>query len=244
MIELIYYRHNEKEKHAELNKTKINFNELTIVLKGQLNYTVNGEKLSVLAGDVIFIKKDSVRQRETADNTDYFSFNFLSEEEFDLPLVLKGGANDLVHQIINAFDLIFKYTNNLRDERFTLLLSCIIKQLKVQRVIELEPALVNQIKNYIRLNLDKKITLTEISKQTHYSVSHCEMVFNKTTGLSITNYLIKKRIEKAKSLLIERNLSLIEVAETVGFNDYNYFSRIFKKETSVSPLTYRKTYFS
>ena len=244
MINLIYYRHNEQEKHAELNKTKINFNELTIVLKGQLNYTVNDEKLSIFAGDVIFIKKDSVRQREMANNTDYYSFNFLSEEDFNLPLILKGGANDLVHQIINVFDSIYKYTSNLSDERFTLLLSCIIKQLQVQRVIELEPPLVNQIKNYIRGNLDKKITLNEISRHAHYSISHCEMVFNKTTGLSITNYLIKKRIEKAKSLLVERNLSLIEVAETVGFNDYNHFSRIFKKETGISPLTYRKTYFS
>lgn len=244
MIELIYYRHNAQEKHAELSKNKINFNELTVVLKGQLNYIVNGEKISVLAGDVVFIKSDSVRQRETADNSDYVSFNFLSQEDYDLPLILKGGANDVVFQIINSFDTIYKYTNNLLDERFSLLLSCLIKQLKVQRVMELEPALVGQIKNYIRLNLEKKISLVDISEQTHYSVSHCEMVFNKTTGLSITSYIIKKRIEKSKSLLIERTLSLPEVAEAVGFSDYNYFSRVFKKENGVSPLAYRKAYFS
>ncbi len=243
MIELIYYRHNAQEKHAELNKTKINFNELTVVLKGQLNYTVNGKNFSIFAGDVVFIKSDSVRQREKADNADYYSFNFLSEENFDLPLILKGGANDVVYQIINAFDSIYKYTNNLQDERFTLLLSCIIKQLKVQRVIELEPALVNQIKNYIRVNLNKKITLFDISEQTHYSISHCEMVFSKTTGLSITNYIIKKRIEKAKSLLVEKALTLTEVADAVGFADYNYFSRVFKKETGISPLLYRNAYF-
>jgi 5-keto 4-deoxyuronate isomerase len=100
MIELIYYRHNAQEKHAELSKNKINFNELTVVLKGQLNYTVNGEKISVLAGDVVFIKSDSVRQRETADNSDYVSFNFLSQEDYDLPLILKGGANDVVFHMM------------------------------------------------------------------------------------------------------------------------------------------------
>lgn len=244
MIELIYYRHNNLSPQAEMTKTKIYFNELTIVLKGELSYTVNGEKLSVLSGDVIFVKNGSIRQREKVENADYVSFNFLSEDEFDLPAILKNGTSDLVFQLINACDLIYKYTTNLLDERFTLLLSCLIKQLKVQRIIQSEPALVNQIKNYIRLNLDKKISLVDVSEQTHYSVSHCEMVFNKTTGISITNYVIKKRIEKAKSLLTERTLTLTEVADAVGFNDYNYFSRVFKKETGVSPLVYRNTYFS
>ncbi len=243
MIELIYYRHNSQEKHAELNKTKINFNELTFVLKGQLNYTINGENFSVVAGDVIFVRSGSVRYREKAENTDYVSFNFLSNDNFELPLILKGGTSDVIYQIIITFDSIYKYTNNLLDERFSLLLSCLIKQLKVQRKVLLKPALVNQIESYIKLNIDKKITLSDISKHTHYSISHCEMVFNKWSGLSITAYVIKKRIEKAKSLLTERTLTLTEVADAVGFNDYNFFSRTFKKEMGVTPLTYRNTFF-
>ena len=244
MIELIYYRHNNLFPQAEMVRTKIYFNELTIVLKGELNYTVNGEKISLCSGDVIFVKAGSIRQREKVENSDYVSFNFVSQDEFDLPSVLKNGTSDVILQLIDTFDLIYKYTTNLLDERFTLLLSCLINQLKVQRVIESEPALVYQIKNYIRLNLDKKISLVDISEQMNYSVSHCEMVFHKTTGVSITNYLIKKRIEKAKSLLTEKTLTLTEVADAVGFNDYNYFSRAFKKETGISPLVYRNTYFS
>jgi two-component system response regulator YesN len=68
------------------------------------------------------------------------------------------------------------------------------------------------------------------------------MVFKQETGLSITAYVIKKRIEKAKQLLIERVLTLPEVAERVGFSDYNYFSRVFKKEVGVSPINYRKSF--
>ena len=243
MIELIYYRHNNKLPQAEISKNKISFNELTFVLKGQLIYTINGKKTPLSSGDVIFVKSGSVRSREKVENTDYVSFNFLSSDDFDLPLILKGGMSDVIYQIIGVFDSIYKYTANLLDERFSLLLSCLIKQLKVQRKVLLKPTLVNQIENYIRLNLDKKINLNDISKHTHYSISHCEMVFNKWSGLSITAYVIKKRIEKAKSLLTERTLTLTEVADAVGFNDYNFFSRTFKKETGVTPLTYRNTYF-
>ncbi|MBO7149311.1 MAG: helix-turn-helix transcriptional regulator [Clostridia bacterium] len=243
MIELIYYRHNNNQPQAELVKNKISFNELTIVLKGQLDYTINGKKTPLSSGDVIFVKSGSVRYREKVENTEYVSFNFLSDQEFDLLDVLKGGTSDVIYQIINVFDSIYKYTTNLLDERFTLLLSCLIKQLKVQRKVLLKPTLVNQIEEFIRLNLDKKISLSDISELTHYSISHCEMIFNKWTGCSITVYIIKKRIEKAKSLLTEMALTLNQVAEAVGFSDYNFFSRTFKKETGVSPLVYRNTYF-
>ncbi len=243
MIELIYYRHNNKLPQAEITKNKISFNELTFVLQGQLDYTINGKKTPLSSGDVIFVKSGSVRYREKVENAEYVSFNFLSDQDLDLLDVLKGGTSEVIHQIISVFDSIYKYTTNLLDERFSLLLSCLIKQLKIQRRVLLKPTLVNEIESYIRLNLDKKINLHDISEHTHYSISHCEMVFNKWSGLSITAYVIKKRIERAKSLLTERTLTLNQVAESVGFSDYNFFSRTFKKETGVSPLVYRNTYF-
>ena len=243
MIKLIYYRHNQNFNQSEITKQKISFNELTIVLKGQLNYVVNGQRVNVLAGDVIYIHSGSERYRELSTEADYVSFNFFSDIDLELPVLLKNGVSDVVYHIIATFDLINKYTTNLVDERFTLLLSCLLKQFKVQRIIQAEPPLVSQIKNYIKINLDKKITLVDVSEYTHYSISHCEMIFNKITGLSITAYVIKKRIEKAQLLLIEKVLTLQEVAEAVGFTDYNYFSRTFKKEMGVSPLTYRNTYF-
>ena len=113
MIELIYYRHNNLFPQAEMVRTKIYFNELTIVLKGELNYTVNGEKLSLYSGDVIFVKAGSIRQREKVENSDYVSFNFVSQDDFDFPSVLKNGTSDVILQLINTFDLIYKYTTNL-----------------------------------------------------------------------------------------------------------------------------------
>jgi AraC-like DNA-binding protein len=228
---------------TKINKHNMPYNEITIVLKGELNYLINGESVTVSPCDVIFVKRGSDRQREAVNQAEYISFNFISDIDYNLPLLLKGGVNDVLHQIISTFISIYKLTSNLKDERFSLLLSLLIKQLEVQRILQTEPPLVNEIKNYIRLNLDKKITLLDISNHTHYSVSHCEMLFHKTTNLSITAYLIKKRIEKSKLLLIERSLPLPEVAEAVGFSDYNYFSRTFKKETGISPLSYRNSYY-
>lgn len=242
MIEVVYYRHNLNHAQAEISKHKMNFDELTIVLKGELTYTVNGKKITLSSGDGVYIKSGSVRQRKPILCADYVSFNFKSDVDFDLPIFLNNIASDVVCDLINAFDSVHQYTSNLEDKRFSLLLECLLKQIEVQRTIELEPPLVSKIKNYVRLNLDKKITLLSVGEAVNYSVSHCEMIFKQTTSLSITAYIIKKRIEKAKQLLIERILTLTEVAEAVGFTDYNYFSRIFKKEVGTSPLTFRKSY--
>jgi YesN/AraC family two-component response regulator len=242
MIELVYYRHNVNHAQIEIPKYKINYNELTILLKGELSYKVDGKVVKLSSGDGIFIKSGSFRERKAVSDTDYVSFNFKSEREFDLPVYFSSIASDVVCNLISAIDSIYKYTTNLEDERFKMLLNCILIQLKVQRLVELEPQIVNKIKNYVRLNLDKKITLFSVGEELNYSVSHCEMVFKQATGLSITAYVIKKRIEKAKQLLIERVLTLPEVAERVGFSDYNYFSRVFKKEVGVSPINYRKSF--
>ena len=147
MIKLVYYRHNVNNTQAEILKHKINFNELTIVLKGEITYTVNGKHIPLSSGDGVFIKNGSFRHRNPISRADYVSFNFSSDFNCDLPTLINDCASDVVYEIINAFDLIHQYTTNLEDERYSLLLECLLKQIKVQRTIELEPPLVNKIKN-------------------------------------------------------------------------------------------------
>lgn len=243
MINLTFFKHNTKSPRAEMAAHKFLHNELTIVFKGRLDYAVNGVAVPLEKGDIIFIKKDSLRQRKPVCDADYISFNFNTEEPLDLPIFMKDAVSDVVDNLLQAFESIFRYTDNLKDERFEILLACLIKQLKKQCELQAEPLLVIKIKNYVRLNFSRKITLADISAHTHYSIPHCEMIFKQATGTSIMEYIIKKRIDTAKSLLVEGTLSLPEIADEVGFSDYNYFSRVFKKEVGVSPLRYKNAYY-
>ena len=59
--------------------------------------------------------------------------------------------------------------------------------------------------------------------------------------MPFSEYLIGKRIQKAKELLLDDKLSIEEVAEKVGYNDYFYFLKSFKKNTGISPSKYRKS---
>ena len=66
----------------------------------------------------------------------------------------------------------------------------------------------------------------------------------KITGESLVEYTTKKRISEAKSLLKNDDIKLSEVAEKVGYKDYYYFSKLFKKYVGVSPLKYKNKKFS
>lgn len=73
-----------------------------------------------------------------------------------------------------------------------------------------------------------------------YSPNYCDTIFKKQMGVSIINYAIKAKIEKAKLLISENILSLPDIAFSLGFDDYNYFSRTFKKHCGYSPLKFKK----
>ncbi|MEG1880375.1 MAG: helix-turn-helix transcriptional regulator, partial [Oscillospiraceae bacterium] len=63
-------------------------------------------------------------------------------------------------------------------------------------------------------------------------------IFKKDTGMSFSEYLLKYRFEKAKELLSTGRYKVYDVCKMVGFNDPKYFSKIFKRETGVTPKKY------
>lgn len=96
--------------------------------------------------------------------------------------------------------------------------------LKVEKIIE-----------YMHQNINSKITLTELSEMVQLSPTYLSRTFKDTTGYSVIEFFNKIKIDKAKELIIEGNKKIKEVAQTLGFADEFYFSRIFKKIEGISP---------
>ena len=68
-----------------------------------------------------------------------------------------------------------------------------------------------------------------------------QLAIKRATGLTFTDYLARVRIEKAKTLLLERNRRISEIAYDVGFQSLTHFNRIFKKLVGASPSSYRRS---
>jgi len=100
---------------------------------------------------------------------------------------------------------------------------------------------VDIVKQYIQKHLGEfRLTREEIANHVYLNPDYLTRVFKKQTGLSISDYLKLQRIEYAKKLLVETTLPVSEIALSAGYSNFSYFSTIFKKETKLNPMEYRK----
>ncbi|MBE5889695.1 MAG: AraC family transcriptional regulator [Lachnospiraceae bacterium] len=96
-----------------------------------------------------------------------------------------------------------------------------------------------EIKKYIHENMTNEISVTNIAETLHFNPQYLMRAFKKKTGMSIVEYITKCRIDTAKKVLRETELPVKKIADMVGYSDYTYFNRVFKKETGMSPKQYR-----
>ncbi len=94
------------------------------------------------------------------------------------------------------------------------------------------------VMEYLRANYSKKITGDMIAECLEMNFDYLNRVFKKYLGCTIFEYLKIIRINKAKELLMNRNMKIYEIADATGFSDEFHFSRVFKAETGMSPKKY------
>ncbi|GFZ33128.1 hypothetical protein CSC2_36540 [Clostridium zeae] len=93
---------------------------------------------------------------------------------------------------------------------------------------------------YIRINLDGDLSLEAISSALDISPTMLSRQFKKETKHNITEYINAQRINEAVYIMENQNISVTDIAYMVGFNDLNYFTKVFKKLKGMTPSEYRK----
>jgi two-component system response regulator YesN len=91
------------------------------------------------------------------------------------------------------------------------------------------------IKEYIDKNFFFDLSLSSLADIFHIESTYLSRAFKQETGENITNYISKIRMEKAVELIKNQKIKISEAAALVGYEDYAYFNRIFKKYTGKSP---------
>ena len=97
-----------------------------------------------------------------------------------------------------------------------------------------------QIVGFIEANLDRNISLTELAQIVRLSPYHFAHLFKKSTGISPHQYIIHCRIERAKQLLVLGNLSIAEIAQTIGFASQGHLTYHFKRIVGATPNIFRR----
>lgn len=140
------------------------------------------------------------------------------------------------------FDILERYYS------FEQVFSCLVKEMveyiktqeQNQKELELRP--IRIAKKYINDNIGKNVSLEVVSREVGLNPAYFSTLFKQITEQSFMDYVISVRMEKAKSLLIRSRKEVIDIAYEIGYSDVKYFSKLFKKSTSLSPTEYRKLY--
>lgn len=101
---------------------------------------------------------------------------------------------------------------------------------------------VKEVQRYLTEHYREEVNLDKIASQIGFTGAYISTIFKKETGMTLTNYLIDLRLERAKELIRTTNLTINEVAHEVGYMDTRHFSKLFIKTVGIKPIEYRKFY--
>lgn len=161
---------------------------------------------------------------------------------------MKLGSFDYILKPVNYVEL-----NELLDEAFKrvsqklnyrktekrLEKEQIVSEINNEETLSITDETIQEIRAYIEGHLSEDICINDIAKEVHLNGIYVMRLFKHKTNTSIVEYITQLRIDKAKQLLKTSNLSVQRVAEEVGYSNYSYFTRLFKKKTTLTPVQYR-----
>lgn len=167
---------------------------------------------------------------------DVYSF----DEKFSFPTVL---PEDVKSEMNAAFDRLF-YANNAFDEYI-----CYHQIIKLLSTVAIEkeqplPPYIEQALRYIKNNYREKVSVEDIARRTHLSVSRLFAVFKKQMGVSPISFLNSYRMSIAAEQLQGTTKPINQISAEVGVDDSIYFNKIFKKYYQMSPTEYRNCYMT
>lgn len=217
---------------------RIGYHDLTLCLSGKMEYFIDGTAYVLTKGDCLYMPPGSRRIRIGSNSpTSYASINLFGQLEEPLPTTFF--PQYLSSQIMQILELIRMAHSTHCDAKVLYLSQYLLCDLQEICRRSQENPIVLTIKNYILQNIYRKITVDDAISQAFLSKDYCQSLFKQKTGMSIVTFINKEKIELAKPLIACQH-SLTSVASMLGFDDYNYFSRVFKKYTGLSPLKYRQ----
>ena len=222
--------------------------------KGELSYEEQTYQLS--EGDCVFIDCRKAYSHSTSDNL--WSLQWCHFYAPSLPAVYEKykerGGRPVFHPddlasftsiLTDLYDLASSadYIRDMRiNEKLGTLLTLLMEQSWHPESVTVSRKRMElaAVKEYLDEHYTEKLTLDDLAEKFFINKFYLSKIFKETYGTTVNNYLISKRITRAKQLLRFTDMTVDEVGAAVGMGDANYFSRMFRKVEGSSPREYRK----
>lgn len=261
---LLYVTRQEKNIVRSIHSHQ-NICELLLCYAGSGLYRTDSKCYPVQKGDLIFYNAGPEHELLAQDDME-FGIYCLGFAEVNLchlpsnclipphsPCICPSGSQFIVLREITETILELDINDNLNSALAELLTTSYLLMAKnshdlfsheIAAGTMKEHELVRKVKDYITTHLSEDITMQDMEENLRYSSSYISHIFKKETGYSPIQYLIRRRIGQAETLLISSDLPITHIATLCGYSSPNHFQAAFKKVAGISPLQYRKKYLS
>lgn len=232
--------------------------ELTYVDRGILSTSIDDENFKLKQGDLIFYAPHQFHQQSTPENTSssYLTLNFTMDFNHEELLAnkiftLQRDSHTIITKLIHELS-----SDNIYSSDLSL---CYLKELIIQTLrsegsyFQSKPAtymqqsyenkLLDEILQYIKLNIDEKLTVDSLSRQFCMSNSTLHSLFKKNLDITVKNHINELKLDKSKELIKNSTYTVSEISEMLGFSSIHYFSKKFKSSFGISPTQYSKSIY-
>lgn len=171
------------------------------------------------------------------------------EEKIDDEIIdkIKNICTRLNKDFDEALDNFYKTPifNEIKYKSIVNIIDALMKYAIDNKYINIKGSfLVDELDPYLKKNLNKNITVSLVTKEFFLTSKQLETEVKRLSGLSPKKYILRYKVNAAKDMLINSTKSLQIISYDVGFEDYNYFIKVFKSITNDTPFKYRQKFSS
>lgn len=246
----------EDWKYKRKITRKIKHHELFLVTAGKGYINTENKKYSLKQGMLFYLKPNILHciESDLSEPLNFLSVHFsfvhvnFHDDKWDLTTENKALEFPTMQEFKNHYPTFYTFkklveTWSIKLPAYEFLCKTILQKLlfeiydnlKRQNTNYSTTLKVEKIIKYLHENINRSVTLKELSELVSLSPSYLSRTFKDTTGYSIIEFFNKMKIDKAEALIIVGDKKIKEISESLGFKDEFYFSRLFKKIEGVSP---------
>lgn len=264
-FELYYY---DDKDLAKVEAHSHNYFEFYFFLEGDVSMQIGKTTYRVRSGDLMLIPPHSPHRLIIhSQNVPYRRFVFWISKDFCEHLSQLSSSYTYIIDYVNQSQEYLFHTDSVsfntlqskmirlleemgterfgKEEQISLYINDFILHISRQVFEQFEPkstpkntSLYSNLVEYIEQHLDEDLTLERLAEEFYISKYHIAHVFKENVGLSIHQYIIKKRLSLCQEAIRAR-MNITEAYQAYGFGDYSSFYRAFKKEYGISPKEFR-----
>ena len=248
-----YFINNSSTNIVPIKPSTIQFYHLALVLKGSCTYLVNGEEIVMNENDALLLIPGTHRERPITNGYLHIViFNFFADDETapKVNQLFKNAINQTIRKMLNVYP--YKAYIKIADHKLSTIdnpkmygillhvFECILIELYDSLKYPTQNLHIINIIKYINDNVTKPISLNDVSTTAHLSKEYTSRLFKQEMGMTVSEYINRQKLLLAKDMLANTNISLQTVSSNLGYENYTYFTKLFKETFRISPQKMRK----